>query len=157
MHISTAIHLVFLIYWHKITENIIFSITLIQKASGVYDFWNYEQKQLKMHWSKKLLILDLFLTKCVRIISCKIFVSQKCYYRWFFNQKVKASICLWWYFLCILAGWESYMTHRWPTGMRHGGRGSHRETSLLPIGRLGVIYDSESHGYALFCSHPEWG
>jgi hypothetical protein len=54
-------------------------------------------------------------------------------------------------FLCILASWESYLTHRQPIGLwQVGGGGSHRESSLLPIGCLGVIYDSQLHGYALF-------
>jgi hypothetical protein len=34
--------------------------------------------------------------------------------------------------------------------MRQGRGGSHRESSLLPIDHLGVIYDSQPHGYALF-------
>jgi hypothetical protein len=42
------------------------------------------------------------------------------------------------------------MTPRRPIGMRQKRGGSHRESSLLPIGRLGVIYDSQPHGYALF-------
>jgi hypothetical protein len=31
-----------------------------------------------------------------------------------------------------------------------GGRGLSREFSVLPIGLLGVIYDSQPHSYALF-------
>ncbi len=42
------------------------------------------------------------------------------------------------------------MTPRQPIGACWGRRGSHREASLLPIGRLGVIYDSQPHGYSLF-------
>jgi hypothetical protein len=34
--------------------------------------------------------------------------------------------------------------------VRRGRGGSHRESSLLPTGRLGVIYDSQPYGYALF-------
>jgi hypothetical protein len=45
------------------------------------------------------------------------------------------------------------MTPSWPIGVR-GRKGSHRESSLLPIDRLGVKYDSHPHGYALFYSHP---
>ncbi len=35
-------------------------------------------------------------------------------------------------------------------GVRRGRGGSQRESSLLPIGRQGVRYDSLPHGYALF-------
>jgi hypothetical protein len=41
------------------------------------------------------------------------------------------------------------MTPRPPTGVQRGGI-SHRESSLLPISHLGVIYDSQPHGFALF-------
>ncbi len=47
------------------------------------------------------------------------------------------------------ASWESYVTRMRPTGVVAWGEGSHREPSLLPIG-LGVLYDSQSNGYALF-------
>jgi hypothetical protein len=40
----------------------------------------------------------------------------------------------------------SQATNRSVTGVG----GSHRESSLLPISRPGVIYDSQLHGYALF-------
>ncbi len=39
-------------------------------AGGIYNSLNFEQKQLKMAEVKLLFILDLFLAKCVRIISC---------------------------------------------------------------------------------------
>jgi hypothetical protein len=42
------------------------------------------------------------------------------------------------------------MTPRRPIGVQQGERGSHRESCKLPIGRLGAIYDSQPHGYALF-------
>jgi hypothetical protein len=58
-------------------------------------------------------------------------------------------------FLCILASWESYMTPRQAIGVRQGEGSCHRESSLLPIGRLGVIYDSQPQGYALFIGHPD--
>jgi hypothetical protein len=35
--------------------------------------------------------------------------------------------------------------------------GSQRESSLLPIGRLGEIYDSHPHSKALLYSHPDKG
>ncbi len=42
------------------------------------------------------------------------------------------------------------MTPRRPIGVQRGGGGSHMEFSLLPIGRLGIIYDSQLNGYAFF-------
>ncbi len=47
-------------------------------AGGVYDSLNFEQKQLKMAWSKNIFLLDLFLKKGVKIISCKSFLFNKC-------------------------------------------------------------------------------
>jgi hypothetical protein len=43
--------------------------------------------------------------------------------------------------------YDSKATNRSAVG---GGGGSHRVSSLLPIGHLGVIQDSKPHGYALF-------
>jgi hypothetical protein len=54
-------------------------------------------------------------------------------FRPFFNQKVTASPVCSGIFCVLLAGWESYS----------------RESSQLPNGRLGVIYDSQLHSYAL--------
>jgi hypothetical protein len=42
--------------------------------------------------------------------------------------------------------YDSQVTNRSPAG--EGG--SHRESSLRPIGQLIVIYDSQPHVYALF-------
>jgi hypothetical protein len=68
----------------------------------------------------------------------------------FFNQEVYKSVHLFVVvFLCISAGRESYMTARRPIGLRQG-RGAPPGASLLPIGHLGFIYDSQLHGYALF-------
>jgi hypothetical protein len=47
------------------------------------------------------------------------------------------------------------MIRRRQIGSAPGSGGSRRESFLLPIGRLGVIYDSQPHGYALFYSHPD--
>jgi hypothetical protein len=41
------------------------------------------------------------------------------------------------------------MTPRQKIGV-HGGGSLHRESALLPIGCLGVVYDSQPHGYALY-------
>jgi hypothetical protein len=38
-------------------------------------------------------VLDLFLTKCFRIISCERFLFKKCSSRQFFNKKRRASSC----------------------------------------------------------------
>jgi hypothetical protein len=43
-----------------------------------------------------------------------------------------------------------YLTPRQPIGVWRGGGGSHRESSLLSTGFLGVIYDSQPHGYTHF-------
>jgi hypothetical protein len=42
------------------------------------------------------------------------------------------------------------MTPRRPIGVHRGEGGSHRESSLLPICRLRVIYDSQPQGNAIF-------
>jgi hypothetical protein len=42
------------------------------------------------------------------------------------------------------------MTPRQPIGVWQGKGSSHRESFPLPIGHLGVIYDSQPHGYTLF-------
>jgi hypothetical protein len=42
------------------------------------------------------------------------------------------------------------MTPRRPIGVGQGDGGSQRKSSLLPVGRLGVIYDSQPHRFALF-------
>jgi hypothetical protein len=52
---------------------------------------------------------DLFLTKCIRIISCYRFLLKNAVFEGFFHQFVVV-------FLCISAGWESYMTPRQPIG-----------------------------------------
>jgi hypothetical protein len=52
-------------------------------------------------------------------------------------------------FLCIPAGWESYRTSRLTKRSAAGGGVSDKESSLLSIGHLGVIYNSQLHGYAL--------
>jgi hypothetical protein len=67
-----------------------------------------------------------------------------------FAMKSKSCLLFVVVFVCFLAGWESYMTPRRPIGVKRGRGGSHRESSLLPIGRLRVLQDSQPHGYALF-------
>jgi hypothetical protein len=42
------------------------------------------------------------------------------------------------------------VTPRRPIEVRQRERESYRESSLLPVGRLGVMYDSQRHGYVLF-------
>jgi hypothetical protein len=81
---------------------------------------------------KILFIPDLFLTKCIRINS-KDFYQKMLFYA-IFQPKSKSFHLLVVVFLCILADWESYMISRRPIGAQPG-RGSHRESSLLPIGR----------------------
>ncbi len=58
-------------------------------------------------------------------------------------------------FLSIPAAWESYMAPRRSIRVSRGEGFFHREFSLLPIGCLGVIYDSQPQGYTLFYNHLE--
>jgi hypothetical protein len=88
-------------------------------AGGIYDFRNFEQKQLKMLKVKILFILDLFLTKSVIIISLKIFIKNMQFYA-IFQSKSKSFLLFVVVFLCIPAGWESYMTPRRPMGVPRG-------------------------------------
>ncbi len=53
-------------------------------------------------------------------------------------------------FFCIPASWESYMAPRQPIGVRGGWGELSQGSSLLPIGRQGVIYDSLPHGCAFY-------
>jgi hypothetical protein len=57
-------------------------------------------------------------------------------------------------FLCIFSWlrvtYNSQATNR-------SGWGPLRESSLLPMRYLGVIYDTQPRGYALFYSHPDLG
>jgi hypothetical protein len=65
-------------------------------VGGIYDSQNFEQKQLKMAWSKIFFIPGFLLTKYVKIISCQRFVLKICCFKRFFSQKVRAPTCLWW-------------------------------------------------------------
>jgi hypothetical protein len=59
-------------------------------------------------------------------------------------------------FLCISAGWELYVYDSQVANRSVAVEGgSHRESSLLPISSLGVIYESQLHAYVFFYSHPE--
>ncbi len=91
----------------------------------------------------------LYLQNVLELYLVKDFYFKNSCFRRFFNLKVKASICLWWCF-CEFGRLESYITPRWPKGVRRDKGGSHRESSLLPIGHLEVICDPQLHGYALF-------
>jgi hypothetical protein len=79
----------------------------------------------------------------------------------FFNQKVRASPCFCWLFWVFWpAGSHIWETPRQPIEVRRRGWGSllggpRREPSQLPIGWLGVIYDSQPHVNTLFYSHPD--
>jgi hypothetical protein len=54
-------------------------------------------------------------------------------------------------FFCVCFSWLKVIYDSQATnGSVEREGGSHRESSLLPIGHLGVIYDSQPHGYALF-------
>ncbi len=71
-----------------------------------------------------------------------------------FQSKIKSFHVFVVVFLCIPAGWETYMTPRRQVEVRQGEGGSHRESSLLSIDCLGIIYDSQLHGFAVY-SHPD--
>jgi hypothetical protein len=58
--------------------------------------------------------------------------------------------------LCILDGWESYVTPRQQSGVRQGDGGALAEIPLfVRVGRLRLIYGSQQHGHVLFYSHLE--
>jgi hypothetical protein len=81
-------------------------------------------------------------------ILFKVFI-KKCSFRRFFIQNVRASTCCGGVF--VFSDWlevidDSQVTNR----SAEGEGGSHRESSLHPIGRLGVTNDSHPHVYALF-------
>ncbi len=131
-------------------------LTLILMAGSIYDSQNFEQILFKMAWSKDIFFIpELFLTKYFRIISCYkfLYVKNAVLGNFLQYQKVRASICLWWYF-CVFqqAGslYDSHATNR----SAAGEEGSHRESSLLPFGHQRVIYDSHPHFYAPFYGHP---
>ncbi len=116
-------------------------LTLIRMAGRLYDSQNFEQKQLKMTWSKTKFPRSIPHKMCQNYILWKVFIPKSCF-KWFFNQKVKLSTGVWWCFCVLrLAG-----SHLWlPSNQKECGRGrggSHRESSLLFIGRLRIIYDS---------------
>jgi hypothetical protein len=73
-------------------------------------------------------------------------------FRQFFNQKVRAFICVWGCF--VYFGWLGVMYNSQATNRRAAveGRGGGLSQGVLPAsyGRLKVAYDSQSHGYALF-------
>jgi hypothetical protein len=54
----------------KSLESILTVLTLIRMAGGKYDFETLNRYNSKWSEVKIFFILDLFLTKCVRIISC---------------------------------------------------------------------------------------
>jgi hypothetical protein len=58
-------------------------------ARSVYDSQNFEQN--KWPEVKIFIIIDLFFTKCARIISSEGFYFKNAFLRQFFYQKVKAS------------------------------------------------------------------
>jgi hypothetical protein len=72
----------------------------------------------------------------------------------FSNQKVKVStscggVFVYYGRLGVIYDFQA------TNGSATGGGGSHRASTLLPIGQLGVIYTSQPHSYALFYSHSD--
>ncbi len=84
-------------------------------AGVVFDSWNFEETQLKMAWSKNILkSISIFHKIYQHYILLQVLIKKCCIMR-FFNQKEElppVSVV----FLCILAGWESYMIGRALTG-----------------------------------------
>ncbi len=104
-------------------------------------------EKLNMAWIKSIFILNLFLTKHVRMIYCFRFLSKKMLFYPIFNQKVKASTCLWWCF-CLFQQAESNVwlpgdqqECKWGVGGLSQGvlsssYWSHRNHMWLPAARL---------------------
>ncbi len=57
-------------------EQLLALLTLIRMAGGIYDSLNFEQKQLKMAWSKNIFILDLSLKNGLDYILLKAFIQN---------------------------------------------------------------------------------
>jgi hypothetical protein len=86
-------------------------LTLIRIARGIYKSQKFKKIQLKMDSSKNIYFnLDLVLTKCIRIISCKRFLSRKCCFRRFFNKKLRPSTYMWWCF-CLFQPVDSHILY----------------------------------------------
>jgi hypothetical protein len=60
---------VYMYLWKK-SQKSQFYLTPIGMAGGIYDSQNFDKIQLKMAWSKNIFNLEIFLRKCIRIISC---------------------------------------------------------------------------------------
>ncbi len=126
-------------------------------AGGVYDSYNFEQTQLKMAWSKNIFSSRSIPHKMFQTYILLEISSKKHCFKLFFNQNKRIHLFLE-VFLCISASCESYLTPRWPIGVRQREWGpSQGLLSHFPICRLGVIYDSQPHGSTLFSySHPDF-
>ncbi len=118
-------------------------------TGGVFDSRNFEQIHFKIAWSKNSFNLDLFLKNVFEWYHVK-FLFIKKVVQGNLKKKSKNIHLLVVVFLCNTVGWESYMTPRIPVEVYRGDGGSRRESSLLRFGRLGVIYNSQPHGYVLF-------
>jgi hypothetical protein len=108
-------------------------------------------KTLKRNISKWLkvkiiFILNLFLTNVLELYLVDDFF-KKCWLAIFQSKSESFHLYVVVFLWCIPANWESkYDSHATNRSAVAGG-GSHRESSLLPIGSLSVIYDSQTHGY----------
>jgi hypothetical protein len=115
-------------------------------AGCLYDFPNFEKKQFKMAWSKIVFILEIFLKKELYLV--KGFLYKNDVLGDFSVRKQELPPVCWSVFMYSD---DSQATNK--SGV--GGGGSQKESSLLPIGHLGVMYDFQLHNYALFYSHPD--
>jgi hypothetical protein len=95
--------------------------------------------------------LHLFLTKCIRIISCVWFLYIKNVVLGNFSIKStgRASTCLWICFCGFRPAGGLFESQATNSSEPERGR-SRRESSLLPIGYLEVIYDFQLQGYGIF-------
>jgi hypothetical protein len=120
-----------------------------------------------MAWRKNIFSSRSISYKIFRnYILVKALIKKHCL-RQFFNQKVKTSTCFWWHFCVFL----SVGSHVWlpgdQQGYARGGGDPRRESCRLPIGWLGVIYDSQFCKFSLlktasnswfykYFLHPVW-
>ncbi len=87
--------------------------------------------QIKMALSKKSFIQDLFLTKCIKIVSCSRLLWKKFSFRRFFNKMLQLPpVCGG--VLYILASWESYIYDSQATNRSVAREGGGLLTGSLP-------------------------
>jgi hypothetical protein len=115
--------------------------------------WNkYNSK-----WPEAKIVFNLhiFLTKCIRVISCvRFFVKKILLVDFSIKKEEHPHVCGGVFVDSSQIGvlCDSQATNR--SELERGG-GSHMESFLLPIVILEVICDFQPHGYGTFHSHPD--